>query len=477
MRTNLLRNTAIALGLGVCTVNTLAQAQNSYRSPSAWNNFHPVSAPADTKASAAEDEDSKVPTPTPDPDLPTPTPTPLTDSSMSLSQPVPSSPSPYSQAVSSNWSGPENNACSTGDCGSARPSLYPYFGNASLLFLTLEEGQGRYIGGVAGNAFTTAEVDPGYSTGFEIGAGRYLDCGRYGLGINYMLWNPSSESVTRLGAVTNPDAAYNGAALPGGGASVYADIVATGAGIRATRDLSFQGIEANLFSFGLMGAQRASYAGCGSGSGIGRGLGFGAGTGCGYGGAAGPMVRANSGRVRIMTSHGFRWMQIKDSSELAYNIDGVAGYNPTDVYDNIDIENNLLGYQFGSRLTYCLGHRLDFNVGGKFGIYGNRAEMRHRLGTELALAYTTAGGVGDTIDTESTDNVLATLGELDLGLGYRINNAWTVRGGYRLLGITGVANAVDSYPSNYASAASSGQVHADDSYVLHGGYAGLEFNW
>jgi hypothetical protein len=83
----------------------------------------------------------------------------------------------------------------------------------------------------------------------------------------------------------------------------------------------------------------------------------------------------------------------------------------------------------------------------------------------------------DLIDTKSTDNVLATLGELDLGLGYRLGCAWSLRGGYRLLGMTGVATAVDSLPGSYYSVASSGQVHADDSYILHGGYLGLEYNW
>ena len=36
------------------------------------------------------------------------------------------------------------------------------------------------------------------------------------------------------------------------------------------------------------------------------------------------------------------------------NIDGTNGYQADDIYENIEVENNLYGYQFGSTLSYCL---------------------------------------------------------------------------------------------------------------------------
>ncbi len=177
-----------------------------------------------------------------------------------------------------------------------------------------------------------------------------------------------------------------------------------------------------------------------------------------------------------MTSHGFRWFQVKDELQYAYNVDGTAGYQATDIYEDIETRNNLYGYQFGSRLIYCLNCCWNLHVGGKFGIYGNHAELRHRVGTLTETAY--RNGVStDRIDTSYSDTALSTLGELDLGLGFRLSCACSIRGGYRLLGITGVANAVESLPTNYSSVAASGKVYADDSYVLHGGYVGLEYNW
>jgi hypothetical protein len=246
------------------------------------------------------------------------------------------------------------------------------------------------------------------------------------------------------------------------------------AGVRVTRDVLFQGIEANLFGFGLMGARRVSRNCCPHPIFGGK---FSLRNRCkGYGGATGPLVRSCGGRLRVINSHGFRWFQAKDDLEFAYNIDGTVGYQATDIFEQIEVENNLFGYQFGSRLSYCISNRWSLNLGGKVGLYGNHAELRHRLGSQ-AVAANRIGAAGELISTSSSDTSLATLGELDLGLGYRIGCAWTIRGGYRMLGMTGVATAVDSLPGSYYSLASSGQVRANDSYLLHGGYFGMEYNW
>ncbi|MGB0598024.1 MAG: hypothetical protein ACPGLY_15160 [Rubripirellula sp.] len=177
-----------------------------------------------------------------------------------------------------------------------------------------------------------------------------------------------------------------------------------------------------------------------------------------------------------MASRGFRWMQISDDLELAYNIDGTVGYQATDIYDRVDIENNLSGYQVGGQLNYCLSSRLSMNLGGKFGLYANLVQKQHHIRSETDLAYV-SGSPTDVISTTDSDTGLASIGEFDMGLGYRLDCAWTVRGGYRLIGNTGGATAWDSLPNTYASVAESGTVHADDRYLLHGGYFGLEYNW
>ncbi len=192
MRTTTLRSVAIALGLGACTI---AQAQSTYTSPSRWNNFHPVSDRVLTAAQAVETAKAaptpapapldELPAPTPEP-MPMPTPEPLGASAITEADMAPSQGSSYEQAVAAPWEGSADMACGA----ATRLPLSPWFGSANLLFLTLENGSGQYIASGLGSDFTTSIVDPDASTGFDISAGKYLDCGRYGLGITYMLWNP-----------------------------------------------------------------------------------------------------------------------------------------------------------------------------------------------------------------------------------------------------------------------------------------------
>jgi len=302
----------------------------------------------------------------------------------------------------------------------------------------------------------------------------------------------------------NADDDANASGVGGDAANSMAEAVQ----FRARRDIDIQGLEVNLFSFGLMGAQRA--AAMGGGGGFGRlgsifGGGFGGGYGgfggyggghargyggqnqgdscaqqpCrparGFGGAGGPLVRPCTGKLQIVTSHGLRWFQYNDSIDFAFDVDGRAGFTGNDIYDTTSTENNLFGYQFGSRLVYCLASRVNLNIGGKFGVYGNEAEFRHRLGTQFTAAEL-AAMPGLQIDYHTTDTVLSTLGEIDLGLGVRVTNAWTVRGGYRVMGVTGLASS-DNYSRDYSSSASASALHADTSLLLHGAYVGADFNF
>ena len=515
MRANILRSFAVILVLSGCT---MASAQYSsvgdYAAPSKWSNFNaPVTGNVLTaaagddenltddaaEAAEADAEPEELPAPA---TAPEPIPAPESDAHHGVAEPqhapmphhpmpapagsgvMPYTPAPMAQpapassayecAASAPWGG---------NCN-VRPELSPYFGSANVLLFTMENDSNRYVASGLGTDFSTTLVDPEFSVGFDAMVGRYLNCGQYGLGIGYMLWDPGSESVVRTGTagtIRASSPAYRDITIDAGAGAedVYAIIDGSGAytgaaGARIIRDVRFQGIEANLFSFGLMGARRVAFMNSAS-SGM-MGTRFGKGNCKGYGGAVGPLQRAAGGRVRVMTGHGFRWFRADDDLELSYNIDGTAGYQANDLYENIDVTNNLYGYQFSGRLVYCLNCRLNLSIGGKIGIYGNDIRVRHRVGTLGSDAYLTATPT-DFINSEASETALSSLGELDFGLGYRINCAWSVRGGYRLMGVTGVATAVDSLPTNYASLAAAHAIPANSSYLLHGGYVGLEYNW
>lgn len=477
MRTNLLRGFAVAMGLSVCTI---AQAQYSsnvgnYNSPSKWNNFNaPINGNRlvvqndEKKAVKKALKDAATTKADATDELPAPAPEPMTIEPEAMIAPAADAAPCQSQCA---------------PAVASRPALSPYFGSANLLFLTLENSGHRnlLVDDATGlSVLNSGVVDPSATTGFDIQVGRYFDCNRHGLSVGYMLWNPSTEQALRPSALGGYRAAmpqWNGIEVdPDGAGALGLDSIYNhfdnATAFRVRRDMRFQGIEANVSSFGIMGAGRAAY--CGGNNG--RLLGM-LGRDCkGYGGAGGPFVPNRGGCIQVVTSHGFRWFQVDDDYEFAANINGVGDYQADDLYHNVDTKNNLYGYQFGSRLVYMLNNCWSLSVGGKFGLYGNHAELRQRIGSDTNIAYRTGVGT-DLINTKDSDTVLSTLGELDLGLGYRFNNAWTVRGGYRLMGLTGIATATDHLNSEFSSVAASSYVNADDSILLHGGYVGLEFNW
>jgi hypothetical protein len=357
--------------------------------------------------------------------------------------------------------------------GAIRASGMPHYNAAQMAYLYDSDGAG--VGG-----YNTLDGGQTYSV-YDIIDGRAGQAALNGAdGVN-----------------GNVDDDANAQGVGGDAANSMAEAVR----FQARRDIDIQGLEVNLFSFGLMGAQRASALGGGCG-GVGGGIrslfgggyggigGYGGGNQCqpcgdpcaqscgprfGFGGAAGPLVRPCNGKVQVVTSHGLRWFQVQDSIDFIFDIDGREGYTGNDLYDTTSTENNLFGYQFGSRLIYCLHNRVNLNFGGKFGVYGNQAEFRHRLGTQNQAAF--LGAMPDLeIDYHTEETVLSTLGELDLGLGIRATNAWTVRGGYRVMGVTGLAMA-DNYSRDYSSSASASALHADSSLLLHGAYVGADFNF
>ena len=417
----------------------------------------------------------------------------------------------YLDAMRSSWaaSGPVTIG---GHDGSVAPlPISPWFGSSSILFLDVEDAHDRRLiyedADQSMSRLWSRDADPESSVGYELSLGRYLGCGRFGVAVSYFHFDPDGES-SRLAPASpgdyqaampvwnnisiDPSSGANPAGAANGGDDTIYNYYDEAAAYRVRRDLDFQGIEANLFSFGIVGAQRAG--GCG-GHGLlgmfdkvnrwlasqgGAGYGCGPASSCGpkngFGGGCGPLVRPCGGRIQLVTGHGFRWFQIRDSFGFDANIDGTPGYQPTDLFHDVDTENNLFGYQFGGRLLYCLCNRINLSVAGKFGIYGNDIDVRQRLGTRAITSYYN-NFPGEFVNSEASDTVLATLGELDLGVGFRVCNAWTIRGGYRLIGASGIATATGSVSQDYASSGPNSRVYADDSLILHGGYVSTEYNW
>lgn len=425
-------------------------------------------------------------------------------------QPMPQSASPgspYGAAAMSPWESASvygsglaaehhASACGPEGCGLApptpRPELFPWFGGADLLFWTVSNRSwNRWVladGMPSNTLLSTRDVDPGSGVGFDTYVGRYFGCGRYAVTFNYLHFDPGSESRSIMPGAGN---AY--VAMPSWGNIGYFDdlsnpdvspanytsmktIVDGMDDYSLRRDLRFQGAEINFWAFGVGGARRVAPL-CGSGLGKLLGQRSQGGGRFGHGGFGGPLERPCVGTCQLALMHGFRWFQVRDDFRFA------AMNDPTETYEDQFYDsrtrNDLFGYQVGGRFNYCATCRLNLGIGARFGVYGNSVEVHERIGDADMPARYQSADPDARVHVRQTNRGtrLATLGEIDLGGGLRLTDAWTVRGGYRVLGVSGIATTVGVLRHEMFSPHLSARHAANESMILHGAYIGTDFNW
>lgn len=387
-----------------------------------------------------------------------------------------------------------------GDCGPVRPPLFPWFGGADLLFWTMANNTNHRMvletGMPSTTLLSTRQVDPGDGIGYDLFFGRYFGCGQYAVSVNYLNFDPGRERAMVAGAPLAYYAAmpafesigyYNDPLNPNDFTSMK-DVFDGMPNFAIDRNVSFQGVELNLWSFGFGGARRLAPA-CGTGLACGfyNPLGDAGNAGCGphgacgprhppkhgYGGFGGPLERPCVGSSQLALSQGFRWFQFNDD----FRFSAFDGANRA-MFDS-NAQNDLFGYQIGGRWNYCLTSRINLGMGAKFGAYANRVDVRQRAGDNTGTAVYKSDTLASRrpVNMRDRGTVLAGLGEIDLGAGVRLTDAWTIRGGYRVLGVSGVATSVGMLKHEMFSENVNARHEANDSVLLHGAYIGGQFNW
>ncbi len=408
----------------------------------------------------------------------------------------------------------------TMNTGWASPSLW--FGGANALFMRAVDS--RYVRLTYDSnmptpaLLATNHAMPGFGPGVEGFIGRYINCGRNAIMVNY--WSIFENSAmaraaagpgenlrsdlpfTTLGPGGHPST-LNGLTMPGQNVYDWYD----GATVhRLRRWNEFHNIEINLLGFGLGGASLAGFGGgcgggCGGGFGCGghclsRGAGFG---GCGAGGFGGcggcgscgscrtclggpgaMFVPAPCSRLRFTWLAGFRWFQFNDNFEYATSeTDHFFGAGADDFYYRNYVTNNLYGFQLGTLASYCLTQRVNLYFGPKFGIYGNHVQYRTYAGTEMVPATIVSANAYNGMPFNYTfeNSNVAFLGELNAGLGVRLSRCFSAYAGYRVIGATGVATGVGQIPYNFSAINAIERINASDSLILHGVYFGGAYNF
>ena len=163
---------------------------------------------------------------------------------------------------------------------------------------------------------------------------------------------------------------------------------------------------------------------------------------------------------------GFRYIELGTDLNIT-----AASFPPpfmeTGAY-TIHTTNRLFGGQIGGRVRRTVNH-FGFELTGKAGIYGNDADQNQSVTDfpNFPLRPTT---------TVQANNV-AFEGELNLSGIFRINDVWSLKAGYSVIWIEGLALAPDQLDFNFAVSPSGNTLTSDGGMFIHGANVGLEARW
>jgi hypothetical protein len=173
---------------------------------------------------------------------------------------------------------------------------------------------------------------------------------------------------------------------------------------------------------------------------------------------------------------GVRYLELDES--FMY---GVNYYNTVTTTEGFldywaNTENRLVGAQLGCNGMYRIGCKWGLHMNTLVGVYGNDIDVEQYFQNPVGgmVTYTT----GEEFDVNASKTDVAMLGELRVGASYQATCHCRVYGGWRAMGITGLALATNQTPIAFLDAAQmSNYVNSNGSMILHGLQTGIEWNY
>lgn len=328
------------------------------------------------------------------------------------------------------------------------------------------------------NTLGTGDARQTRLPGFEVFLGRYFNCGRNAVVASYWGLFPDSETATiQAGAYPSSYRSryqFNGINMPSQNAYDWYD---GSISHRITRSSQYHNVEANVLGFALGGAARTWNAG---GSGDCNSCGGGC---AAFTGPCGLAPSACGSRLNLTWLGGFRWFRFKDNlqyaaSEQDYNYNG----GTDDLYYDNNVVNDLVGFQLGAAGTYCCTKRCNLYAISKAGIYNNHSTLYTRIGRNGAMPTTAVVNSaniynGQEYMVDASQNNAAFLGEIGTGVGVRVSKCFSANIGYRVLGASGVATAVNTIPIEMLHLGNVADYNTTSSVLLHGVTLGGMYNF
>jgi hypothetical protein len=173
---------------------------------------------------------------------------------------------------------------------------------------------------------------------------------------------------------------------------------------------------------------------------------------------------------------GLRFFKFDESLQFASDPNDGAFTGETDeLYYDIDLENNLAGFQLGGFGEYRLTPRLGLVCGAKAGLFGNFIDGYSRIGGTAGTAVINNGPNGGArwlVDNDKED--IAMLAEVILGAQYQIGCHWRISADYRVIGVSGVALPTNQIYHDLRGLGDVERLSSNGSLILHGAFLRAE---
>lgn len=440
--------------LSVCATTTTANGQSPWESAGKWLTTKPAPSRTLTFKTAMQGETPAPPRPAveamPSPsDAAAPAPATQEEAPLGSGAITDEAKSTYELYKNGEGLGYTEGCC---DIGCAPGSCCGWFGGIYALGLRLHDDHGVDLSYNGLNPYpallTTHSASVDYGPGFETRFGKYLSC-CWGVEASYWGIFPESQeayicntcdSVDLASAINFDGLLYDNGTLvdsvslwfgtPTGPAQVH----------RLRRDFDAHNIEINLIR--------------------------------------NPCRR--NGCMHFELIAGFRYLQLNEKFGFATDLTSdTFGDDPVnELYYDIDVDNHLFGFQVGGRVDHYIWKKLSVNGGSKFGIYGNHITHSQTMASGDGVLATNVN-TGEGYRFNVSDNEVAFVGELFAGVSYDVTCKWRLTGGYRAITACGVARTTSNIPraGEFGSWDRVRATDSNDCLLLHGAYAGIEYNW
>ena len=171
---------------------------------------------------------------------------------------------------------------------------------------------------------------------------------------------------------------------------------------------------------------------------------------------------------------GARFLRFEENLLFASLRNGYQWSQPDgQAFLDIDVANNLWGFQFGFNADWWCTNNLRFFLTPKFGLYNNHIRHHFHIYRGDGLA---GSGIYGSFPVDSSRDVFSFLTEVNVGLDWQLTRSLSATIGYRLITATGIALADHQFPQYMVDIPEIARIHSNGHLLLHGAFVGLSYN-